>query len=242
MQVEETIGDCAFGAGATREEFEQAGRKLIARVPKRSNRGFFPKDDFDIDLEEMTCTCPAGQATDRLVRSGRQKTREGSYETGQAFCFDEAVCDVCELRTQCARAATGKGRTVSLHPQERLLQEARALQASPAFKEYQRMRQASEHRLGRMVQLGMRQARYFGRTGTLFQALVAAAVANLTLIGRKTGEIGNEGGARAKLHLFFSHLKGLFRDMIDHAFAQICSLTNISRLVAIPKPGFRPGL
>ena len=176
------------------------------------------------------------------MSAGRRKARDGSYETGQAFRFDGAVCEACELRARCNRVGSGKGRTVSLHPQERLLQEARALQASPAFKEYQSLRQASEHRLGRMVQLGMRQARYFGRTGTLFQALVAAAVANLTLIGRKTGEIGNEGGARAKLHLFFSHLKGLFRDMIDHAFAQICSLTDISRLVAIPKPGFRPGL
>ena len=54
MKVEEAIGDCAFGGGSPREEFEQAIRKLIARVPKRPNRGFFPKDDFDIDMRAMT--------------------------------------------------------------------------------------------------------------------------------------------------------------------------------------------
>ena len=240
LQVEETIGDCAYGAGATREAFEQAGRRLIARVPKRPNRGFFPKEDFEIDLEEMTCTCPAGQVTGTLVTVGRTMPRTGEYEKGQAFQFDGAVCHACELRAQCSRAGPGKGRTVSLHPQERLLQEARALQARPDFQQYQQMRQASEHRLARMVQLGVRKARYFGRSKTLFQALMAATVANLTLIARKTGEMGHEGGARADLGLLLSHLAGLFKAMIDQVFVQICPKADIFRFMAISRPGFRP--
>lgn len=119
--------------------------------------------DFDL---WMTCTCPAGQMTDRLANVG--SIRDGGYAKGQACQFEGAVCAACEVRPACTRARSGRGRTVSLHPQERLLQEARALQESPAFGEYQRMRQASEHRLARMIQLGMRQARYFGRTKTLF--------------------------------------------------------------------------
>ena len=39
-----------------------------------------------------------------------------------------------------------------------------------------------EHRIARLVQLGIRQARYFGRRKTLFQVLLAATVANLTLV------------------------------------------------------------
>ncbi len=39
-----------------------------------------------------------------------------------------------------------------------------------------------EHRLARLVQLGIRQARYMGSTKTLFQLYLAAAVANLTLL------------------------------------------------------------
>jgi len=241
MQVEETIGDCAYGDGETREQFDQAGRKLVARVPKRPNRGLFPKEDFEIDLETMTCTCPAGQVTDRLVSIGRTKPRSGEYKKGQAFKFDGALCDACELRRQCTRAGPGKGRMVSLHPQERLLQEARVLQESPAFQEYQRLRQASEHRLARMVQLGVRKARYFGRIKTLFQVLMAATVANLTLIARKTGEIGIEGGLKADLHLLFSQLRRLVGDIIDHAFARICSLLDISPSTAIARPRFRPG-
>jgi hypothetical protein len=46
-----------------------------------------------------------------------------------------------------------------IHPQEALLQEARAFQQSGAFAAYRKLPQAAEHRLARLMQLGMRQAR-----------------------------------------------------------------------------------
>jgi len=42
------------------------------------------------------------------------------------------------------------------------------------------------------VQLGIRQARYIGRTKTLFQLLLTAAVANLTLLANAATE-GSDG-------------------------------------------------
>ena len=100
----------------------------------------------------------------------------------------------------------GKGRTVSLHPQEALLQQARALQHSEAFAEYQKRRQVSEHRLARLVQLGIRQARYFGRVKTLFQLLLAATVANLTLVATKMGMMGKVN--QPACFLFFAFHQG----------------------------------
>jgi hypothetical protein len=91
---------------------------------------------------------------------------------------------------QCTRG-TG-GRTIQLHPQEALLQQARAFQASPAFGEVRRRRQVVEHRIARLVQLGMRQARYVGRTKTLFQLCLAAAVANLTLLAATSGVVPSD--------------------------------------------------
>jgi hypothetical protein len=79
-----------------------------------------------------------------------------------------------------------------LHPQERLLQEARDFQESAAFDEYRQIRQTAEHRLARLVQLGIRQARYFGRKKTLFQLLMTATVANLTLMANKREGEGTE--------------------------------------------------
>lgn len=167
--AEETIGDCAYGSGATRQIFEDAGRTLVAKVPAMSNQGRYPKTAFRIDLEVGSCTCPADQvSTD--IRGGKQPY----------FQFALQTCGACPLRPRCVRGQGG--RTVQLHPQERLLQRARRLQASPPFREYQRRRQVVEHRLARLVQLGVRQARYRGGAKTLFQLLMAAAVANLTLL------------------------------------------------------------
>ena len=55
----------------------------------------------------------------------------------------------------------------------------------------------AEHRLARLVQLGIRQARYFGRVKTRFQLYLAATVANLTLVLGKIGLSGSTGGGAA---------------------------------------------
>ena len=73
------------------------------------------------------------------------------------------------------------------------LQQARALQQSEAFAGYRKRRVAVEHRLARLVQLGIRQARYFGRAKTRFQLYLAATVANLTLVAGKVGLTGDIG-------------------------------------------------
>ena len=55
----------------------------------------------------------------------------------------------------------------------------------------------AEHRLARLVQLGIRQSRYFGRVKTRFQVYLAATVANLTLVLGKIGLSGSTGGGAA---------------------------------------------
>jgi len=185
-EVDETIGDCAYGDGTTRQAFVDAGRTLVAKVPGRPNKAYFPKEDFKIDLEAGTCICPAGQVTQVRRRLKSHPDGHGGWQRPWGFVFDAAVCGACALRAKCVASKKGKGRTVSLHPQEALLQQARALQHSEAFAEYRKQRQVSEHRLARLVQLGIRQARYFGRLKTLFQLLMAATVANLTLVATAT--------------------------------------------------------
>ena len=194
VPVEETLGDAAYGDGDTRQAFADAGRTLIARVPGRPDRKHFPKDDFAIDLAAGSCTCPAGQVTHTTVPAGKRTDGAGRVHRLQAFQFDGAICRVCPLRSQCIAAKGRKGRRVQLHPQEALLQQARALQRSEAFAGYHKRRVVVEHRLARLVQLGIRQARYFGRTKTRFQLYLAATVANLTLVAGKAGLTGDTDG------------------------------------------------
>jgi len=206
LEVEETVGDCAFGDGNTRQEFADAQRKLVAKVADHGRKGQIHKSQFHIDLEALTCTCPAGHTTTTLITTGYWLDKNRKKQPGKSFAFSAETCAACPLRPQCIQAKTNRGRTVRLHPQEALLQQARAFQNSPEFRPYRQMRQTAEHRLARLVQLGIRQARYFGRRKTLFQLLMAATVANLTLIATKTGQMRAKIG---RVFSFFTRLEAL---------------------------------
>ena len=191
------MGAAAYGDGGTRQAFADAGRKLVARVPGRPDRQRFPKDDFVIDLAAGSCTCPAGRLTHIIVPAGRRTDAAGRVHRLRAFQFDGSECMTCPLRSQCISAKGRKGRWVLIHPQEALLQEARALQQSAGYDEYRARRVVVEHRLARLVHLGIRQSRYFGRAKTRFQLYLAATVANLTLVAGKLGRSGRAGGGPA---------------------------------------------
>ena len=173
-EVDKTIGDCAYGDGETRKQFAEAGRELVAKVPRRP-AGQLSKDEFDIDLDSDCVTCPAGHTTRHWNRR-----RLGEYDT-KVFSFPAEVCAACPLKAQCVKQKAKGGRTITIHPQEEMLQAARAYQTTEQFREDNLRRQVVEHRIARLVQLGVRKSRFFGREKTKFQLLMAAAVANLTL-------------------------------------------------------------
>jgi hypothetical protein len=166
--IEETGGDCAYGGGETRQAFADEGRTLTARVPQEgNNRGLYPKSRFELNVLNGTVTCPAGHTTGEY-----REEKDG----GRLFSFGMA-CAGCPLRAQCTTAAAG--RTVRMHPQEALLQAARAQQQTPEGRAALRERVVVEHRLARMGQLGAGQARYVGRRKTGFQIVLLATIANL---------------------------------------------------------------
>ena len=204
--MDETVGDCAYGDGNTRQEFADAQRKLIAKVPNLGRKDQIHKSEFQIDLEVMTCTCPASHTTATLIPTECWLDKEGQKLPRQSFAVPVETCAACPLRPQCIQAKANRGHTISLHPQEGLLQQARAFQNSPEFQPYRQMRQTAEHRLARLVQLGIRQARYFGRKKTLFQLLIAATVANLTLMATKTGQMRSETRGESPIFAWFGAL------------------------------------
>ena len=190
----------------------------------RTGDGWFAcnmNEDFRIDLEAGTCTCPAGQAT-RIIRpSGTRTGPTGRTHRLKGFRFDGAVCGVRPLRSRCVAAKPGTGRTVQLHPQEALLQQARALQRSEAFGGYRQRRVVAEHRLARLVQLGIRQSRHFGRVKTRFQLYLAATVANLTLVASKAGLPEDTGGAS---RVGSALRAGTIHSTVDFIPARLCQI------------------
>jgi hypothetical protein len=240
-EVSETIGDAAYGDGVTRQAFADAQRTLIAKVPGRPRGVRFPKEDFKIDLEAGTCTCPGGQVTRRVRTVTTRTNRSGQAHRTRAFYFHGETCRACPLRPRCVAAKDGRGRTIALHPQEALLQQARALQKSAAFEEYRCRRQVAEHRLARLVQLGIRQSRYFGRAKTLFQVLLAATVANLTVVASKLGLMGKRIGKHASVHpTSLGKQQGVALNLTT-LLRRLLSLVSLHPQPCIPAWGFRPG-
>lgn len=177
--VELTLGDCAYGGGATRQEFKEADRVLLAKAPHLQHRPeMFSKDDFRVSPRSAFVECPNGVRTTKF----RDGARLPSGERYRDFIFPKNRCRKCPMAPHCVGHPGNEHRIFRVHPQEHLLRNARREQLSSRFKRLYRLRQAAEHRIARLTQLGMRQARYIGRTKTLFQLLLTATVANLTLI------------------------------------------------------------
>jgi hypothetical protein len=171
-QVEETVGDCAYGGGPTRRAFADEQRRLTAKVPARHNGDCFPKTAFAIDLDRMEVRCPAGQITTEYKSSGQNRAGR--------FVFADAACQACALRSQCVG---GQGpRSINIQHEERLQQQARSYNQTEAGKKSLRERVVIEHGIARLVRLGIRQSRYFGKTKTRFQVIMAAVVANMSLV------------------------------------------------------------
>lgn len=165
--VDQAVGDCAYGNPETRIEFAEARIEMIAKTPTCSNStGLLPKSAFRIDLDANTVTCPQGQSAARC-----SPRSDGS----RVFRFG-AVCRACVQRAACTKSS--RGRVVSVHPHERMLQDARARQRSADGRAVLLKRIVVEHRLARLAQLGIGRARYFGHVRTRVQVLLACAVAN----------------------------------------------------------------
>jgi transposase len=180
--VERVLGDGAYGSVEARLDAQAEGYTLTAPIGQLPQNGRFTKDDFAIDLKNQTVTCPAGQLCSTAYEQ-RSTTKRGTTFKNKCFMFSVAQCGSCPLRSGCVRPDASR-RTVSVHEHEELLQQAKAYQRTDEYRTIYRHRVVAEHRIARLIRLGVRKARYFGSTKVLFQLAMAAAVANLTLLVR----------------------------------------------------------
>ena len=178
-EIECVLGDGAYGTVEARLEADAHNYNLIAPVGRAQQTGRFTKEDFTIDIEGGTVTCPAGETTTRWNLQ-TTTTQRGTTFKNKSFKFSVKQCCRCLLRSQCLKEKTPY-RSVLVHEHEALIREKKQFQRTEEFRQMYRKRVVVEHRLARLVRLGIRNARYFGMKKVLFQLAMAAAVANLTL-------------------------------------------------------------
>jgi Transposase DDE domain/Transposase domain (DUF772) len=135
----------------------------------RNTTGRYTKDQFSIDFGAGQLTCPAGVAM--------------PFTPGKTVRFPTATCAACPLRARCTTSSSG--RSVAIHPDEELLAELRARQATPAGRAALRERVHVEHTLAHIGHWQGRRARYLGTRKNLFDLRRIAVVHNLHVIARQ---------------------------------------------------------
>lgn len=173
------IGDSAYADGVTRATLAERHVTLMSKVPPvRNATGGFTKDRFVVDLDQMTVTCPAKRTV--AIRS-----HKASFAPH---------CSSCPLHNACTPSV--RGRTVSIHEYERLLQQARSEQQDPDWQaRYRSLRPRIERKIAHFVRRpwGGRYARVRGLqriridVNTRAGALNWARLATLGLKSTPTG-------------------------------------------------------
>jgi transposase len=149
------------------------GLEIYCKAWRVQNRGYFPKTAFELDWQRKVMRCPAGQ--------------EMGFEAGGVVRFPKKICAACPLRERCTTSE--RGRSVSVHPDEKLLEELRARQLTPEGRAKLRERIGVEHSLAHIGHWQGERARYIGARKNLFDLRRSAVVHNLHVIARNVDEL-----------------------------------------------------
>jgi transposase len=158
-----------LAAGAARGEDLIGPAPTVDPSPQARMTDGLTQNQFQIDLDTLHATCPAGsQAVGRVHKDGTIR-----------FEFDGDRCGSCALRKRCC---TGKaGRRLTTSPGHAALVAARARQETEAFKTaYRAHRGGVEGCLSALVRgHGVRVNRYIGQAKNQLRALFVGVGVNL---------------------------------------------------------------
>jgi hypothetical protein len=129
---------------------------------------YFTKEAFQLDWAAGTLSCPSGVTM--------------PFTPGDTVRFPAETCAGCALRTRCT--ASPQGRSVTIHPDERLLVELRERQTTATGRAKLRERVAVEHTLAQTGRWQGWRARYRGVRKNLFDWRRVAVVHNLHVLKR----------------------------------------------------------
>ncbi len=166
---EKMRGDGAYGTIENRKAFNEMGIQLVAPEKTSHDKGVFPKDRFGFDEENGIMTCPAGM-----------KTTVNYYNKGSksyVYHFDKAQCGPCPFKKKCTKR---EFRTVSIHEEYAIQQEAKRYNETEEYKEDTKTRAHIEPKQAEMKRFhGLVRAIYRGLERVNIQALYTAMVVNL---------------------------------------------------------------
>lgn len=167
--IKELAIDRGYLASPRVNEIRSNGAIIRCKPWVSKNRGRFSKDDFHIDLQAKTVTCPANMNV-------------SLNQAGSKARFPSKVCNPCSQRDQCTTSK--RGRSLSIHRHEEMLIELKQQKNSPEGRAALRERTDVEHGLARVMHIQGRRARYKGVRKNTLDLRRAISVANLQAVAR----------------------------------------------------------
>ena len=161
----QVLADGAYGSGETLAAFGEARhRRAIKPWPMSpAVPGGFSRDDFSVDYQAGTATCPAGHTV--------------AITAGRAAVFGSR-CRSCPLRNRCTTAK--EGRTLHLHRHdEELVESRRAWRDGDFTDDYRRWRPMVERSIAWLVANGNRRVRFRGLARNQLGLSLRVAAINL---------------------------------------------------------------
>ena len=158
------LADSAYASGEALDAFAAAGYDTAIKPinPKPRIPGGFTRDDFTIDTDAQTVTCPAGHT--KAVTSG--SARFG------------ALCRGCPLRARCTTSAAGRSVTADAYHHRRQANKTRW--AQPATQgAYQQHRPMAERSIAWLTRNKARRVPYRGVAANHLWLTTRAAAVNL---------------------------------------------------------------
>ncbi|MEY3021102.1 MAG: hypothetical protein RIS86_298 [Planctomycetota bacterium] len=141
------------------------GVKVVSKPPTIVRNDFYAKDEFAIDFEEETVTCPAGVTVPLRI--------------GKTIAFPIESCRECKRRKRCTKS---RQRQISIHHEERWHREMAQELATKKGRAARRERVAVEHTLARVSAIQGNRARFRGLAKNQFDLERTAVVNNCFVI------------------------------------------------------------
>ncbi len=142
------LGDSAYGTGELRAHLDKSGKTAVIKPPplRPAVPGGFTLDDFTIDEQTGTVTCPEG------ITVTISRNRNAAFRKH---------CTTCPVRSRCTTSP--KGRVIQLHPHHQHLVAARRQADTAEFQTlYRAKRPLVERSLAWLTRDGHRRLRFRG--------------------------------------------------------------------------------
>lgn len=170
----------------------------VRQDPRAVERPGFAKEDFHVNWQARTVTCPQGMV------SPEWKPTIADRKPRLSVLFRRADCRSCTARLNCTGNVDGKGRHLLLLPQplQEIQTQARAQQQTPEWKQRYALRAGAEATVSETVHAhGLRHCRYRGLAKTHVQHVLTAAGTNIVRLSQH--QPGQRRRPRSQLQQLF---------------------------------------